>query len=135
MIGNRPRIKLRHPSADQIPSPRIIRLDAGLGQQFGCCHAGLVDIGLPQCGGKGETFLQRAICAPLIRQFLDLRHAQAQIGAVNLVIGLCFDGALRVGYGLQLGKGCFDHSPDHSTVTDFARLRGWSTSVPLAMAV
>lgn len=26
-------------------------------------------------------------------------------------------------------------TPPYSTVTDFARLRGWSTSVPLAVAV
>ncbi len=33
----------------------------------------------------------------------------------------------------RLGKLC-DVTEGHSTVTDFARLRGWSTSVPLATA-
>ena len=37
--------------------------------------------------------------------------------------------------GIQHRRGLFPLSPDHSTVTDFARFLGWSTSVPFASAV
>lgn len=35
----------------------------------------------------------------------------------------------------KLRTGFFEETGPYSTVTDFARLRGWSTSVPFAMAV
>jgi len=41
--------------------------------------------------------------------------------------GASFRGDLETRAGLQGGAG-------YSTVTDFARLRGWSTSVPLSTA-
>ena len=48
------------------------------------------------------------------------------------VMGLAFGGTGGVAMGRDLRQGLFGA---HSTVTDLARLRGWSTSVPLATAV
>ena len=56
---------------------------------------------------------------------------QTEIGTVDLVIGAH---VLRPG-GIGMGaEGRERRVPGHSTVTDFARFRGWSTSVPLSTA-
>ena len=132
MIRDGPAVEVRYPALDQLPRGFVIRAQAGLGQQFGRRHPRLEDIRLPQGIGQRDPVGQRQLGPPRFGQIVDLRIGNAQIGAIHLVIGLHLLDSGGISQFVQLrhigGK-------VHSTVTDFARLRGWSTSVPLAIAV
>ena len=131
MVGNRPCIEIRHPSGQHVPG-RLIVLDPGLRHQFGRGNTGLVDIAVPQGLGQRQAFIRRDFLSPDLGQIVNSRHPDTQIGPVNLVIAGHFNGLHRVGQRSQFGESVVIF---HSTVTDLARLRGWSTSVPLATAV
>ena len=78
--------------------------------------------GLAGCGRRGATQEHRRGEGPR-----PLNAPGSLVAAPSLLIG-------GVATGLdQPGQSGF--RADYSTVTDFARLRGWSTSVPLAIAV
>ncbi len=132
MVGNRPTVEIRGPACDQRPCGLIVGAQSRLGQQLCCRDARLENIRLPQGVGKGDSALNIERIAPSLGKLRDLRIGQAEIAPVGFVIGAHLFGAGRVGLRFEVLKGGFQI---HSTVTDFARLRGWSTSVPLATAV
>ena len=115
------------------PSPAgLVVLDAGLGQELGSGDARFVDVGLPQSVGERDAARHVKPGTPALDEVGDHRDCHAQIGAVGLVIGRRPGGAVGIARRAELVQRLFGR---HSTVTDFARLRGWSTSVPLAQAV
>ena len=132
MIGNRPTVEIRGPTCNQRPSGLIIGAQPRLGQQFGRRHTRLENVGLPEPIGESDTPFDVKRRAPVLRKRCDLWVGQAEIAPVNLVIGAHLFRAGRVGLRFELLQSGFG---GHSTVTDFARLRGWSTSVPFATAV
>ena len=135
MIGNGPGVELRHPGLQQIPD-RVIGPDPRLSQQLTRRNPRFVDVAVPKVRGKRNPLIQRQILAPIAGQVVQRRIGHTQIDARCLVIGggpfgpPRFDmGAHLIQRALQIQRG------RHSTVTDLAKLRGWSTSVPLATAV
>ena len=132
MVGNRPTVEIRGPACDQRPCGLIVGAQSRLGQQLCCRDARLENIRLPQAVGKGDTALNIECVAPVLGKLCNLRIGEAKVAPVGFVIGAHLFGASRVGLRFEFLKGGFQI---HSTVTDFARLRGWSTSVPFATAV
>ena len=130
MIGQSPAIKPLRPVGDHVPDGAIIGPDARLGQQFGGQHAGVVNVAVPQRLRRRQTVIECQAGAGVAGQILDHVAMHTQKRARGLVIGGSFHRADGIG---ALAQGV--QKRGHSTVTDFARLRGWSTSVPRCSAV
>ncbi len=131
MIGHGPGVKIGHPGLNGLPGGLVRRAQPRLGQQLGGQDARLVHVAVPKVPRQAHPRLNIHQRAPLPRQVVQHRVGNAQIGPGGLVIGghlscfACIGARLKCGQRLVQG---------HSTVTDLARLRGWSTSVPLATA-
>jgi len=90
LICNGPSVELRDPGGDERPC-RAIWSDAGLSEEFSGGYAGFVDVGLPQCVCQPQTFIRCMCFAPVFGQIIEDQIGDAQIRAVDLVIGGHFD--------------------------------------------
>ena len=117
---------------DHIPCGRVVGANAGLGQQFGRRDPGLKYVSFPQSLRKGQPIAQGERLAPVLGVGIQRGAGHAQIPPLNLVISGHLNGFVRIAQLFQRDKRVLRC---HSTVTDLARFRGWSTSVPLCTAV
>ena len=81
---------------------------------------------------KKRNWLTRIVERIGIRYLHELKEHELTIG---LKIPLFSDEKMGIKIGKSEGAINFCPRTFHSTVTDFARLRGWSTSVPFRHAV
>ena len=93
---------------------------------------GLVNIASPETFGQRETVMEDEPAFPGLHEVVDTGVGDAEADPLAFVVGVISMALRAPALARRAARAA---SGRHSTVTDFARLRAWSTSVPIATAV